>query len=481
MTEYVHEYVNVKDDETFETVKVKYNFKVKERDSKIGVMIVGLGGNNGTTFTAGVLAKQRDLLWETKEGIHEVEFLGSLSQFGSVHIGYKKNGKPYTRLYKDMIDLFDVEDVVVSGWDICGDDLYRATVNNQVIDFDLREKLKSDLQNIKPLKSVYYPNFIASNQEERADNVLSSASKWTNLNNIVKDIDDFKYANHLSRVVVLWSASTERFSTGIWNTKEELIEAIDKNDPEISPSIIFAVASCITGSIFLNGSPQNSLSPVLHDIARDYGAFIGGEDMKTGQTKIKSVLADFLVSSGIRPLSIVSYNHLGNNDGKNLDEYLQFRSKEVTKKSVIDDIVESNPVLFPEGGPDHAVVIKYVPAVGDSKRAMDEYYSELFLNGKQTIAIHNTCEDSLLAVPLMLDLILFSEFFSRVLISKNDEEYKSFSNTLSILSFFFKQPYINEGEPLINSFFNQKYGLENFVRILNGIPPMDFVNLHYRL
>ncbi len=481
LSEYIHQYIKVKEDESLETITESYSFNVLEKDNKIGVMIVGLGGNNGTTFTAGILAKQGGLQWETKDGCNDVEFLGSISEYGSVHIGYREDGNPYTKLYKEMLDLHNIKDIVVGGWDICGDDLYTASVSNKVLDINLREQLRNDLQSIKPLPSVYYPNFIANNQKDRATNILKNSSKWKDLLQIIKHIEDFKSKNHVSKVVVFWSASTERFSIGSWKTKEELISAIDENDEEVSPSTIFAVESCITCSIFLNGSPQNTLSPVIHELAEEYGGFIGGEDLKTGQTKIKSVLADFLVSSGIRPLSIVSYNHLGNNDGKNLDEYQQFRSKEITKKSVIDDIVENNPVLFNGKVPDHTVVIKYVPAVGDSKRAMDEYYSELFLNGKQTIAIHNTCEDSLLAVPLMLDLVLFSEFFSRLLISKNKDKFKSLSNTLSVLSFFFKQPFLNSGEPLINSFFNQKYGLENFARILNGMPPLDFLNLRYKV
>merc|ERR1719299_287267 len=127
--------------------------------------------------------------------------------------------------------------------------------------------------------------------------------------------------------------------------------------------------------------------------------------ISSGQTKMKSVLVDFLVSAGIKPTSIVSYNHLGNNDGKNLSAPQCFRSKEVSKSNVVDDMVDSNQILYKKGEhPDHVVVIKYVPYVGDSKRAMDEYTSEIFLGGHNTIVMHNTCEDSLLATPLILDL-----------------------------------------------------------------------------
>merc|ERR1719243_477805 len=130
---------------------------------------------------------------------------------------------------------------------------------------------------------------------------------------------------------------------------------------------------------------------------------------------MKSVMVDFLVSAGIKPTSIVSYNHLGNNDGKNLSAPRTFRSKEISKSNVVDDMVGSNRILYEEGEhPDHVVVIKYVPYVGDSKRAMDEYTSEIFMGGKNTISMHNTCEDSLLATPLIYDLVILAELSTRI-------------------------------------------------------------------
>ena len=175
---------------------------------------------------------------------------------------------------------------------------------------------------------------------------------------------------------------------------------------------------------------------------RKRGVFIGGDDFKSGQTKIKSVLVDFLVSSGIKPESIVSYNHLGNNDGKNLSAPAQFRSKEISKSNVVDDMVQSNRILFENGEkPDHCVVIKYVPHVRDSKRAMDEYISSIFMNGSNTIVLHNTCEDSLLAAPIIIDLIILCELFERIkwkFASESDESFESFESILSILSFLLK-------------------------------------------
>merc|ERR1711998_618051 len=165
----------------------------------------------------------------------------------------------------------------------------------------------------------------------------------------------------------------------------------------------------------INGSPQNTFVPGVIEMAETHDVMIGGDDFKSGQTKMKSVMVDFLVGAGIKPTSIVSYNHLGNNDGKNLSAPQQFRSKEISKSNVVDGMVASNSILYEKGEhPDHCVVIKYVPYVGDSKRAMDEYTSEIFMGGTNTIVMHNTCEDSLLATPLILDLCILGDMTSRI-------------------------------------------------------------------
>lgn len=171
------------------------------------------------------------------------------------------------------------------------------------------------------------------------------------------------------------------------DTAENLMKAIEEGHFEVAPSTIFAVASILEGVPFINGSPQNTFVPGAIDLAEKHNAFIGGDDFKSGQTKMKSALVDFLINAGIKLTSIASYNHLGNNDGKNLSSQKQFRSKEISKSNVVDDMVEANTVLYKKGEhPDHTVVIKYMPAVGDNKRALDEYYAEIFMGGHQTIS-----------------------------------------------------------------------------------------------
>lgn len=204
------------------------------------------------------------------------------------------------------------------------------------------------------------------------------------------DTSDFKANNGLDKVIVQWTANTERFAeliTGVNDTADNLLAAIEKGHEEVAPSTIFAVASILENAPFINGSPQNTFVPGAIELAERHNAFIGGDDFKSGQTKMKSALVDFLVNAGIKLTSIASYNHLGNNDGKNLSSQRQFRSKEISKSNVVDDMVEANSVLYKEGEhPDHCVVIKYMPAVGDNKRALDEYYAEIFMGGHQTIS-----------------------------------------------------------------------------------------------
>merc|ERR1711907_484322 len=242
------------------------------------------------------------------------------------------------------------------------------------------------------------------------------------------------------------------------------------------------VASILENTIYINGSPQNTFVPGVIELAEQHDVMIGGDDFKSGQTKMKSVMVDFLVSAGIKPTSIVSYNHLGNNDGKNLSAPQTFRSKEISKPNVVDDMVESNPLLYPKAeGPDHCVVIKYVPYVGDSKRAMDEYTSEIFMHGMNTIVMHNTCEDSLLAAPIIIDLIILSEIVQRIKYKTDEmEEYEHFHPILSILSYLLKAPLVPAGAPVVNALFKQRACIENTLKACIGLPAENDMGLEHR-
>ena len=390
-----------------------------------------------------------------------------------------------------MLPMVNPNDIVWGGWDINSLDLGEAMKRSKVLDYDLQQQLYPHMKDIKPLPSVYFPDFIAANQNERADNVISG-SKQEQMEHLRKDIQNFKATNNLDKVIILWTANTERFASieeGVNDTSDNLLESIQRDESEISASTVFAVASILEGCTFINGSPQNTFVPGVIELARQKKVFIAGDDFKSGQTKMKSVLIDFLVSAGIKPVSIVSYNHLGNNDGKNLSAPSQFRSKEISKSNVVDDMVASNSILFEEDEhPDHVVVIKYVPYVADSKRAMDEYTSEIFMGGKNTIVMHNTCEDSLLATPLIYDLVVLGELCERITMKKvtdggdgNGDNWETFHPVLSLLSYMLKAPLVPNGAPVVNALFTQRQAIINVMRACLGLAPDNHMTLEHRL
>eukprot|EP00708_Paratrimastix_pyriformis_P002347 GAFH01001092.1.p1 GENE.GAFH01001092.1~~GAFH01001092.1.p1 ORF type:complete len:537 (+),score=216.37 GAFH01001092.1:196-1611(+) len=451
--------------------------------------MIGLGGNNGTTVTAQILANREHVRWETKDGPMEANFLGSLLQCSTSSLGFCGEEEVFVP-FKSLVPLVDPTQIVVGGWDINNMNLADAMRRAKVLDINLQQQVAPMMRHMVPLPSVYIPDFIASEQSERANNTLpATLSRWEAVEHLRADIRNFKTANHLDKIVVLWTASTERFcqeTVGVHDSADNLLAAIHASHAEISPSTLFAVASILEGCAFVNGSPQNTLVPGVVDLATRHHVPIAGSDFKTGQTKLKSVLVDFLISSGIRPLSVVSYNHLGNNDGANLANPRCFRSKEISKSSVCDDMIAGNQVLFPEGkkdGPDHLVIIKYCPAVGDSKRAMDEYYSEIAMGGKNTISIHNVCEDSLLAAPVIIDLACTIELFTRIEVAAAGApgsalEYQPFHPLMgSFLGFLLKAPLVAPGVPLVNSLFKQRLCLENLLRVLRGLEPNTLMNL----
>jgi len=372
-------------------------------------MLIGMGGNNGSTLCATILANKHNISWHTKDGIQQPNYIGSVLRASTVSIGTEPGtGKEVHVPISDVLPMVHPNDLVLGGWDISGTSMDKAMERARVLDYDLQRQVAPYLALLgRPLPSIYYPDFIAANQEARADNLIPGADKQAHLDHIRADIRRFKEENGLDRVVVFWTANTERYSDiipGVNDTADNILASIRTSHSEVSPSTVFAVASILEGAPFINGAPQNTFVPGVIQLAEREKSFIGGDDLKSGQTKLKSVLAEFLVNAGIKPLSIASYNHLGNNDGQNLSAERQFKSKEISKSNVVDDMVNANHLLYKPAAPsatgkavkgehpDHIVVIKYVPAVGDSKRAIDEYYSEIFCGGRQTINIFNECE-----------------------------------------------------------------------------------------
>ncbi|OPJ86699.1 inositol-3-phosphate synthase 1 [Patagioenas fasciata monilis] len=406
----------------------RFTFRTGRQVPRLGVMLVGWGGNNGTTVTAAVLANKLGLSWMTKTGRKKANYYGSLLQASTVCLGTGPTGDVYVP-FRDLLPMVHPNDIVFDGWDISSLNLAEAMRRAEVLDWPLQEQLWPYLEKMKPRPSIYIPEFIAANQEERADNVLRG-SMAEQVQQIRRDIQDFKETSGVDKVIVLWTANTERFcdvTPGLNDTADNLLRAIEQG-LEVSPSTLFAVASILEGCAYINGSPQNTFVPGAVELAAQRRVFICGDDFKSGQTKLKSVLVDFLVGAGLK------------------------------------------------------VVIKYVPYVGDSKRALDEYTSEIMMGGTNTIVIHNTCEDSLLASPIILDLAILTELCQRIsFCTEEDPEFQGFHSVLSIVAFLCKAPLVPEGTPVVNALFRQRSCIENILRACLGLPPQNHMLLEHKM
>lgn len=449
-------------------------------------MMVGWGGNNGTTLTASILAHRLKMTWRTKKGEQAPNYWGSVTQASTLRLGVTPNGEDIYVPLNKMVPMVDPTDLVLGGWDISSMNMADAMERAEVLEYDVQRQVADAMRPLVPLKSIYYPDFIAANQADRADNLIDGDDKRKHTDQIRKDIRDFKAANQLDKVIVVWTANTERYAEiieGVNDTADNFLAAVKNSHPEVAPSSIFALACIEEGVPFINGSPQNTFVPGLIQLAERERAFIGGDDFKSGQTKFKSAIVDFLVNAGIKPVAITSYNHLGNNDGKNLSSHKQFRSKEISKSTVVDDMTAANQILYKPGEhPDHTVVIKYVPSVGDSKRAIDEYECDIFMGGRQSIAVYNVCEDSFLASPLIIDLVVLAELMTRVEYKTEDmTKFSGFHSVLSILSYMLKAPMVSPNTPVVNALARQRTAIENILRACVGLAPNNEMGLEHKI
>ncbi|RXM96332.1 Inositol-3-phosphate synthase 1-A [Acipenser ruthenus] len=327
------------------TYKVKpstthFTFRTERKVPKLGVMLVGWGGNNGTTVTAAVLANKLGMTWRTKTGVQNANYLGSLLQSSTVCLGTGPQGDVYVPFGR-LLPMVHPNDIVFDGWDISSMDLAAAMERAQVLDWSLQEQLRPHMEKLKPRPSIYFPKFIAANQEERADNVIQGTQQ-EQLEQVRRDIRDFKQKSGVDKVVVLWTANTERFCdiiAGVHDTAHNLLKAIE-DSLLASPLILDLV--------------------ILTELCQRISFCTESQPEFQGFHSVLSILSYLckapLVPEGTPPTSIVSYNHLGNNDGMNLSAPQQFRSKEISKSNVVDDMVKSNPVLYrPDEKPDHCV------------------------------------------------------------------------------------------------------------------------------
>mmetsp|Transcript_5473 Transcript_5473/g.9270 ORF Transcript_5473/g.9270 Transcript_5473/m.9270 type:complete len:327 (+) Transcript_5473:586-1566(+) len=299
--------------------KVQHKVVTSTKVPKLGVMLVGLGGNNGSTFTAGILANKKKQSWETKNGLQHPNFHGSFTQSATAHVGFKfdEDSKQLQDVYKpikDIVPMVNPLDFEISGWDINSADLYQSCKRAHVLEPTLIEALRPELEAIKPMASILNQEFIAANQSDRVNNVFEGSNQEC-IDKIRKDIQEMK--KKVDQVIVLWTANTEMYMLPELQSVDELKSRISRN-ASMAASVLFCVACIEEQVLYLNGSPQNTFHPGIIQYAKEKGGLLAGNDFKSGQTRFKTIMSDFLIGSGIRIASVVSYNHLGNNDGKNL-------------------------------------------------------------------------------------------------------------------------------------------------------------------
>lgn len=431
--------------------------KIEKPNGKLGILLPGMGAV-ATTLITGVLAAREGL------GIP----VGSLTQMGTIRLGKRTDSR--NPLIKDFVPLADLNDIVFGGWDLFDDNAYEAATKAKVLDKPLVEHYKDELSAIKPMKAVYDPAYVTN--LKGVVNIKNAPTKMDLAEELINDIKRFKNENNCSRLVMVWCASTEAYTqvSAAHQTVKALEEGLRKNDPTIPPSMIYAYASIKAGVPYANGSPNLSCDvPAIIELADHYKVPIGGKDYKSGQTFMKTMLAPGLRARMLGLDGWFSTNILGNRDGEVLNNPENFKSKEVSKSGVIDDILE--PELHPDlyGNVYHKVRIEYYPPRGDFKESWDNLDIFGWLGYKMQIKINFSCRDSILAAPLALDIALFLDLAKRSGL-KGIQEW---------LSFYFKSPQTAAGLPPQNDVFKQLEKLENTLRYLMGENLITHLGLDY--
>ena len=432
------------------------NVTVAPADGKLGILIPGMGAV-ASTFIAGVEA--------IKKGLGQP--IGSLTQLGTVRLGKRTDGR--TPRIKDFVPLAALECLSFGTWDIYEDNAYEAAVRARVLEAPLLEQLKEPLAAIKPMKAVFDHEYV-----RRIDgpNKKSAASKMESAEALMADIQGFKKQNNCNRLVMIWCGSTEVFHkpAAVHQTLETFEAGLRNNDPDIAPSQIYAYAALKLGVPYANGAPNLTTDvPALLELARDNNVPICGKDFKTGQTYMKTLLAPGFKARMLGVNGWFSTNILGNRDGEVLEDPGSFKTKEETKLSVLEQILQ--PDLYPQLYKDlyHAVRINYYPPRGDSKEGWDNIDIFGWLGYPMQIKIDFLCRDSILAAPLVLDLVLFLDLAQRAGM-KGIQEW---------LSFYFKGPMTAPGLYPEHDIFIQLMKLKNTLRWMQGEELITHLGLEY--
>jgi myo-inositol-1-phosphate synthase len=422
---------------------------------KLGILIPGLGAV-ATTLIAGVEA--------VKKGISQP--IGSLTQMGHIRLGKRtENRNPKIN---EFVPLTNLNDLVFGGWDVYEDNVFESASNAQVLEPGLLQAVKAELEAIKPMKAAFDKNY-AKNLDGTH---VKTGTRLELAEQVMEDIKNFKETNGLDRVVLVWCGSTEIYyeASAVHQSLAAFEEGLKNDDKLIAPSMIYAYAALKLGIPFANGAPNLTVDiPALIELAKLTKTPIAGKDYKTGQTLMKTVLAPGLAARSLGVHGWFSTNILGNRDGWVLDDPDNFKTKEVSKLGVLEDIFkpEDNQELY--GNIYHKIRINYYPPHGDNKESWDNIDIFGWLGYKMQIKINFLCRDSILAAPIALDLAIFCDLAKRA----------GMSGIQEWLSFYLKSPQTAPGLHAENDIFKQLIKLENTLRYLMGEDLITHLGLDY--
>jgi myo-inositol-1-phosphate synthase len=424
---------------------VKSPHRIDKAEGKLGIMLVGLGAVSTTTI-AGVIAIRRGL----------AKPIGSLTQMGTIRLG--KRTEANSPKIKDFVPLASLDDVVFGAWDIFADNCYEAAKTAGVLDKDLLEQIRPELEQIRPWPAVFDQRYV-----KRLDgpNVKKGKNKKDLADQLRADIQKFKADHGLNRMVMVWCGSTEVYLTEspVHATMEAFEKGLEASDDAIPSSMIYAYAAIKEGIPYANAAPNLSADiPALIELAQQTGSPMCGKDLKTGQTLIKTIIAPGLKARLIGVEGWYSTNILGNRDGEVLDDPESFKTKEESKKSVLDYIFQPN--LYPDlyAKLCHVVRINYSPPRGDNKEGWDNIDIVGWLGYPMQLKINFLCRDSILAAPIVLDSALFLDLAKRAGM-KGIQEW---------LSFYYKSPMHAAGLYPEHDLFIQLMKLKNTLRYMQG-------------
>jgi myo-inositol-1-phosphate synthase len=430
--------------------------QVAPATGKLGVLLPGLGAV-ATTFIAGIAATRRGL----------ARPIGSLTQMGTIRLGKRTDER--TPRIADFVPLADISSIVCGGWDVFPEDCHAAARNAGVLESALLDQVRDELEAVQPMPAVFDRNYV---RKLDGKHVKKAPSKMELAKQLTHDIEDFRSRNGCDRLVMVWCGSTEVYlePSPVHETLAAFEKGLRENDPGIAPSMIYAYAAIRSRVPYANGAPNLTVDvPALQELARELRVPLAGKDFKTGQTLMKTILAPGLRARLLGLRGWYSTNILGNRDGEVLDDPDAFKSKEVSKLSVLETILQpkQHPELY--GDIHHVVRINYYPPRGDNKEGWDNIDIFGWLGYPMQIKVNFLCRDSILAAPIVLDLALFMDLAARA----------DMHGIQEWLSFYFKSPMTPPGLYPEHDLFVQKAKLKNTLRWLMGEEQITHLGREY--